>query len=118
MCSNGRMKWAVRTVAGAAACLVAAAGWAQQAAAAPPPQTAAQAAARVALDNAYPAPQGDAMGGRGFGGTATPRNMKTVLIWADTRNGIAQHDSTSHAAAVIEELGYRTGAYYSYIRTD
>ncbi|MGH9575027.1 MAG: ThuA domain-containing protein [Candidatus Acidiferrales bacterium] len=53
-------------------------------------------------------------GGRGRG----PRNMKTLLIWSDTRNGIAQHDSTSHAMAVIEELGYETGTYFSYIRTD
>jgi type 1 glutamine amidotransferase len=41
-----------------------------------------------------------------------------VLIWADTRNGIAQHDSTSHAMAVIERLGYESGMWDSYIRTD
>ncbi|MGH9518961.1 MAG: ThuA domain-containing protein, partial [Terriglobales bacterium] len=80
----------------------------------PPPPT----PPRVAPD-AYPWPQGDPMGGRGFrGAPATPRNIKTVLIWADTRNGIAQHDSVSHAAAVIEEMGYQTGTYFSYIRTD
>jgi type 1 glutamine amidotransferase len=79
---------------------------------------AAGASARAILDDAYPTPQGNFMGGRGFGGTAKPRNMKTVLIWADTRNGIAQHDSTAHAEAVIEELGYKTGAWFSYIRTD
>jgi uncharacterized protein len=54
-------------------------------------------------------------GGRGRGG---PRNMKTLLIWADTRNGIAQHDSVSHAMSVIERLGYESGTYFSYIRTD
>jgi type 1 glutamine amidotransferase len=54
-------------------------------------------------------------GGRGRGPT---RPMKTLLIWADTRNGQAQHDSTSHAMAVIERLGYETGTYFSYIRTD
>jgi type 1 glutamine amidotransferase len=43
---------------------------------------------------------------------------KTVLAWADTRNGIAQHDSVSHALAVIERLGYESGAYDTYIRTD
>jgi hypothetical protein len=53
--------------------------------------------------------------GRGRGG---PRNMKTLLIWADTRNGIAQHDSVSHAMSVIERLGYESGTYFSYIRTD
>ena len=34
--------------------------------------------------------------------------MKVLLAWADTRNGIAQHESTSHALSVIErtrELG-------------
>lgn len=97
--------------------LVVVSAWGQQAAPAHP-EAAAAAAARMTLDNAYPAPSGAVSGGRGFGGVITPRNMKTVLIWADTRNGIAQHDSTSHAAAVIEEMGYRTGAYFSYIRTD
>src|SRR5450756_288755 len=42
---------------------------------------------------------------------------KHVLIWADTRNGIAQHD-IGHAMAVIEELGYKSGIYDTYIRTD
>jgi type 1 glutamine amidotransferase len=44
--------------------------------------------------------------------------MKVLLAWADTRNGLAQHDSTSHALAVIERLGYETGTYFTYIRTD
>ena len=43
---------------------------------------------------------------------------KTVLAWADTRNGVAQHESVSHALAVIERLGYESGAYDTYIRTD
>jgi type 1 glutamine amidotransferase len=42
---------------------------------------------------------------------------KRLLIWADTRNGIAQHD-IGHAIAVIEELGYKSGLYDTYIRTD
>lgn len=42
---------------------------------------------------------------------------KRLLIWADTRNGIAQHD-IAHAIAVIEEIGYKSGAYDSWIRTD
>jgi hypothetical protein len=46
------------------------------------------------------------------------RTRKAVLAWADTRNGIAQHDSVSHALAVIERLGYESGAYDTYIRTD
>ena len=55
--------------------------------------------------------------GRGRGQTR-PHTRKVVLAWADTRNGIAQHDSTSHALAVIERMGYETGAYDTYIRTD
>jgi type 1 glutamine amidotransferase len=46
------------------------------------------------------------------------RTKKVVLAWADTRNGIAQHDSVSHALSVIERLGYESGLYDTYIRTD
>src|SRR3954452_19898024 len=49
---------------------------------------------------------------------ARAHNRKVLLAWADTRNGIAQHDSVSHALAVIERLGYESGAYDTYIRTD
>ena len=55
-------------------------------------------------------------GGRGQ--ERGPRLRKAVLAWGDTRNGIAQHDSVSHALAVIERLGYESGAYDTYIRTD
>ena len=57
-------------------------------------------------------------GGQGRGGQRPPRTRKVVLAWADTRNGIAQHDSTSHALSVIERLGYESGVYDTYIRTD
>src|SRR5262245_21528221 len=60
--------------------------------------------------------RGQGRGGAGRG--AAPRTRKVVLAWADTRNGIAQHDSVSHALAVIERLGYESGAYDTYIRTD
>ena len=63
------------------------------------------------------APQGRG-GGRGRGGPLRVRTRKAVLAWADTRNGIAQHDSVSHALAVIERLGYESVAYDTYIRTD
>lgn len=63
------------------------------------------------------AERGAAQGRRGRG-PARPRTRKVVLAWADTRNGIAQHDSVSHALAVIERLGYETGTYDTYIRTD
>src|SRR5690348_10651892 len=56
--------------------------------------------------------------GRGGRGARGPRLRKVVLAWADTRNGIAQHDSTSHALALIERLGYESGLWDTYIRTD
>jgi type 1 glutamine amidotransferase len=56
-------------------------------------------------------------GGRGQG--SRPRSgRKAVLAWADTRNGIAQHDSVSHALALVERLGYESGFWDTYIRTD
>jgi uncharacterized protein len=60
--------------------------------------------------------QGAGRGGRG--GRGRPAGRKAVLAWADTRNGIAQHDSVSHALAVIERLGYESGFWDTYIRTD
>jgi uncharacterized protein len=42
---------------------------------------------------------------------------KSVLAWADVRNGY-QHDSISHAVATIERLGRESGAYDTFIRTD
>jgi uncharacterized protein len=56
------------------------------------------------------------VGGRGSGRGV--RSRKVILAWADTRNGIAQHESVSHALSVIERLGYESGTYDTYIRTD
>src|SRR5580765_736091 len=74
-----------------------------------------------AQQNAAPpaAPQGGQgqPGGRGGRG-GRPAGRKVVLAWADTRNGIAQHDSVSHALATIERLGYESGLWDTYIRTD
>ncbi len=56
-------------------------------------------------------------GGRGVGRAAGPVR-KRVLAWADTRNGVAQHDSVSHALAIVERLGYETGMWDTLIRTD
>jgi type 1 glutamine amidotransferase len=42
---------------------------------------------------------------------------KKLLAIGDTRIGF-QHDSVSHALSVIEQMGYESGAYVTYIRTD
>ena len=56
-------------------------------------------------------------GGRGGRAGGGPQR-KRVLAWADTRNGQAQHESVGHALAVIERLGYDTGLWDTFIRTD
>jgi len=48
---------------------------------------------------------------------AAPSARKHVLAWADVRNGY-QHDSISHAIATIERLGWESGVYDTFIRTD
>ena len=48
---------------------------------------------------------------------APARPKKHVLAWADVRNGY-QHDAISHAVATLERLGYESGAYDTFIRTD
>jgi hypothetical protein len=40
-----------------------------------------------------------------------------LLAIGDVRTGF-QHDSVSHALATIERLGYESGMYDTYIRTD
>src|SRR5262245_48550947 len=55
-------------------------------------------------------------GARGRTGGAPAR--KRVLAWADTRNGQAQHESVGHALAIIERLGYESGMWDTFIRTD
>jgi hypothetical protein len=42
---------------------------------------------------------------------------KRLLFLADTRTGY-QHDYISHAMATIERLGWDSGAFVTYIRTD
>jgi hypothetical protein len=55
----------------------------------------------------------------GRGAAERQRTGKKVLLaWADTRNGIGQHASVSHALAMMERLGYESGVYDMYIRTD
>ncbi len=49
--------------------------------------------------------------------SGSPSARKHVLAWADVRNGY-QHDSISHAVATIERLGWESGLYDTFIRTD
>jgi type 1 glutamine amidotransferase len=72
---------------------------------------------RPGAGGAAAAAQGPGGGGPGGPGAAGTPPKKRLLIWADNRNGIAQHD-IGHAEAVIEELGYKSGLYDTYIRTD
>src|ERR1041384_8211965 len=52
------------------------------------------------------------------GGPGAPPPRKRVLAWADTRNGQAQHESVGHALAIVERLGYDSGLWDTFIRTD
>jgi type 1 glutamine amidotransferase len=65
-----------------------------------------------------PGAQGRGRAPRGEQAARQRTGRKVLIAWADTRNGLAQHDSVSHALAVIERLGYETGLYDTYIRTD
>jgi len=68
---------------------------------------------------APPQPQGrQGGGGRGGGRAGGGAARKRVLAWADTRNGQAQHESVGHALSVIERLGYESGQWDTFIRTD
>ena len=67
---------------------------------------------------AVSAPDAAGRQGRAGGRGAEARVRKALLAWADTRNGQAQHAFTSHALAVVERLGYESGLWDTYIRTD
>jgi type 1 glutamine amidotransferase len=64
-----------------------------------------------------PDPAAGQRGGRGAGRASAARR-KRVLAWADTRNGVAQHDSVGHALSIVERLGYDSGLWDTLIRTD
>src|SRR5687767_9025455 len=73
---------------------------------------------QAAVQGAPPQPQGGEGGGGRGGGRGGGVARKRVLAWADTRNGQAQHESVSHALSVIERLGYESGQWDTFIRTD
>src|SRR5438874_8678914 len=51
-------------------------------------------------------------GGRGpASGLGAGASKKRVLAWADSRNGIGQHEYVSYALAQLQRMGYDTGAY-------
>ena len=87
--------------------------------------------AQPAAGGAQPGARGQGAGGARGGGQVAgqaagqapgrggaPRTKKVVLAWADTRNGQAQHNSTTHMLSVLERIGYESGTYDMYIRTD
>lgn len=63
------------------------------------------------------APPAAAVAAAQRGGSQVPER-KTLLAWADTRNGRSQHAFTSHALAIVEQLGWETGLWDTFIRTD
>jgi type 1 glutamine amidotransferase len=76
-----------------------------------------QAPPSAAPGGAQGAPGRQGGGGRGGRAGGAPARKK-VLAWADTRNGVAQHESVGHALAIIERLGYESGMWDTFIRTD
>jgi len=65
-----------------------------------------------------PQPGQRGQGGRGGRGRGAAPARKVLLAWADTRNGVSQHAFTSHALAIVERLGYDSGLWDTFIRTD
>jgi type 1 glutamine amidotransferase len=77
-------------------------------------------AAMAGAAGAQPPPSAPTAGGQAGPprGPADPyAGKKKLLIWADVQSGF-HHDSINHAMAVIEQLGRKSGAYISIIRTD
>ena len=48
-----------------------------------------------------------------------PHNGKKILIaWGDNRSAVLPHSAVSHAMAVMERIGYESGLWDTYIRSD
>jgi type 1 glutamine amidotransferase len=86
-----------------------------QASAAPPAQGAADLGMQQGI-RVGPGLNAAQAGDYSYHNDASP-HRKRILFWADVHNGY-QHDVISHAAATIERLGYETGLYDTFIRTD
>jgi len=78
--------------------------------------SAQQAAATAQQANTDPCAAAPA--GRGGRGNANAPARKRILAWADSRNGIAQHEYVSYALAQLQRIGKESGAYTVIIRTD
>jgi len=47
-----------------------------------------------------------------------PHTRKVLIAWGDNRNALLPHGALSHAMSVIERLGYESGLWDTYIRSD
>ena len=47
-----------------------------------------------------------------------PHTRKVLIAWGDTRSAVLPHGSVSHAMSVIERIGYESGLWDTYIRSD
>jgi type 1 glutamine amidotransferase len=47
-----------------------------------------------------------------------PHTRKVLIAWGDNRTAVLPHGAVSHAMAVIEHLGYESGLWDTYIRSD
>jgi type 1 glutamine amidotransferase len=57
-------------------------------------------------------------GGGGARGGGVVRTKKMLIAWNDERNGTSPHQSSNHVMAQMERLGYETGLWDTYIRSD
>lgn len=92
---------------------------AQQPAQQQAPAASSQGTADLGMSNGIrvgPGMNAASVGDYSYHSNSTP-HRKRVLAWADISNGY-QHDAVSHALATIERLGYETGEFDTFIRTD
>jgi type 1 glutamine amidotransferase len=111
----GLLRRAIRRIVWLALSLTFAAGVAQVPAASPRQGTADLGLAPNGI-RVGPGMNAATVGDASYHTGAIPKRMR-VLAWIDVSNGY-QHDSVSHAVATIERLGYETGAYDTFIRSD
>jgi type 1 glutamine amidotransferase len=47
-----------------------------------------------------------------------PHTRKILIAWGDNRNAVLPHSAVSHAMSVMERIGYESGLWDTYIRSD